>query len=534
MSIDLIVNGKGGWLGDETDILSYEVRETSTPIDPSDSSGATGTITFDVDQDTRDNKTLLLRGNNIELVDDLQGRVPGYVTGLSGNNGMVTVTADSRLGVLHSTVTAAPFVGNLAGAYAYYFSLAGITADFAVDAAVASRPVVLRGFRDDLWLRLKQLGTVEEVELTLVSGNIIVRPLRTREANLDTVEEESFDISDDTLAQYVEVWYYNNQSKANALVWPVTPTDDTSVITQGAGEDRTYQYAITSTPFMVNQPSPLLTVDKYYAGPLSAYAVLDKDENVVDPSWWTNSGGSITVEVSDDFDNISIRIITPASELGPFSIAGVEDVGDGSSKFNTLKITGSGVFSRPEMLTVATGADPLRAPQLVGTTIRNEAIDTIGDAYSAAMKAGGKYAGPSQTIDFRASLINREGAGSGQAQYPTFDDFNADNVGKTFNDFNTEWAGQTFNDFTAYYMAQVADTFENQVFGNVGGARILYGDAYYRARSVSIDPMGVNLSAEIDTIVSDFNTRWAGNSFNDFNAHWTGKTFDDFATIPLW
>lgn len=533
MSIEVNVTGTGSWLGHVSNIGNYNVTESSTPIDPGDTSGATGSVDFTVDEKAAGNETLFLMNSDIELVDTLQGRIPGVVTGVSSNNGSVKITADSRLVLLHARVTALPHVGTLASAFEYYLSLAGITSEYLTDASVASTPVVLQGWQDDLWLRLKQLCAAYEVEISLVSGIIVLRPIRTRTAELGTVSDENWSVSNNQLAQYVQAYYYNNEDKSNALVFPVDVYDDTSIIQIGAGEDRTWEFSIRSTPLTVNKPLPQNSVNKFYSGPLSVYSIIDREEVPVTAAWWTANGGDVSVTVAEDYSKIFVRVISPTSPNGPFSFAGVEQIGDATAKYNTLKITGSGVFYNKQLLTGPTGAPLARTAQDVGTTVDNPNISTIADGYEALMKAVGKYASPSQTIDLYATVINRKGD-SGQIQYPTFEDFNTANVGKTFAQFDVTWAGKTFSQFTAFYYAQVADTFENQAFGNSAGARARYGSAFYRIRSATIDPLGVRLSAERDTIFGDHNTRWAGNTFAQFDTRWAGKTFEDYAIAPLW
>lgn len=533
MTIEVNVTGTGSWLGHISNIESYQVSESSTPIDPGDTSGATGTFRFSVNEKAAGNETLFLLNSNIELVDSLQGRIPGVVSGISTNNGVTTVTADSRLNLLHARVHAEPHVGTLASAFAYYLGLAGITTDYLVDASIASTPVVLQGWYDDLWLRLKQLNAVFQVEISLVSGIIVMRPIRTRIAQIQNISDEQWSVDNNELAQFIEVWYYQNQNKTNALVHPVDIYVDANVLQQGAGEDRTWQFPLRSTPSSINKPLPVDSVDKFYEGPLSVYSIIDREDNPVSAAWWTANGGDVSVTISDDYEKLFVRVITPISPDGPFSFAGAEQVGDSVDKFNTLKITGSGVFHNRQLLTMPTGAPVARTAQDVGATIDNKNISTLADAYGAAIRAGGKYASADQKISLDATAINKRGE-SGQIQYPTFDDFNTANAGQLFSQFNTTWSGKTFQQFTDFYYAQVADTFPNQAFGNTGGARVLFRDAYYRIRPANIDPMGVNLEAERDTIVGDFNTRWAGKLFSDFNTRWVGKTFEDYSIAPLW
>src|SRR5690606_32554332 len=103
-----------------------------------------------------------------------------------------------------------------------------------------------------------------------------------------------------------------------------------------------------------------------------------------------------------------------------------------------------------------------------------------------------------------------------------------------FGDWDAIWTGETFLDFDQYMFAQVQDDFENQVFGNVGGARVRYRDAWYRIRSTGITQDGISgASAERDTLFSDFDTEWMSGTFADFDAVFDDRKFEDFALIPL-
>lgn len=76
--------------------------------------------------------------------------------------------------------------------------------------------------------------------------------------------------------------------------------------------------------------------------------------------------------------------------------------------------------------------------------------------------------------------------------------------------------------------------FTNQVFGNVGGARIPFRQAVYRIRSATISQNGITTAtAESDTLFSDFNPAWVGEDFASFNSWFAGYKFEDFAVIPL-
>jgi hypothetical protein len=534
MPIELTVSGNGKFAGHKTNLISYSANEESTPIDPSDTSGGYGQLKFNAIEDASPDGSALLLNDTVTLADGSNGSTMGVVSSVDMVDGIVTITADSRLGILRARVQAAPFNGTLASAFTYYLSLAGLTSGISVDPAIAAQAVSFPGWNGEAYLALKQMCAALEIEMALVSNNVVLRPIRTHTVQNLRDTARAWHLSNGSLAKNIEIYYYNNVLRSGYLAYPPnTYTDSPTIGPLEAGQVMTLNVELSASLSSVNQPVAVSSVDMMTTGPSSVYTVMDKENNIVDPTWWTNNGGKITVSIGQDTRSLDITVIGATDDLGisPYRIA---QPGDDGEPVSTLKITGSGVFFRKELLTIPTGADAARTAQDVGTTIDSEFISTMNQAYTAGLRAAATYASAGQTIDISATVINRRNE-RGEVTYPTFDYFNND-VGATatFSQFSTTWAGQTFKDFAAYYLAQVVTNFENQAFGNAAGARVLYREAWYRARQATVTPDEISYSAERDTLVSDFNTVWSGKTFAQFNTRWSGKTFEDMAVIPLW
>lgn len=533
MAIEVAISGNGKFGGHSTSLINYSSQEDSTPINPDDSSGGYGQLQFDAIEDEDSDGSLLLINDDVQLTDGSNGTTGGVVSGIAARDGIVTVTASSRIGILRARAQAQPYTGTLGGAFSYYLSLAGVTSGYFVDTSIANRAVTFLGWNDEVYVALKRMCAAQEVEMSLVSNNIVLRPIRTRIAQTLHDTARTWSVTNGQLALNIEVYYYNAEQKANYLAYPATVYDDSPTIGPiGAGQVMTTVVDLSSSLNSVNQPVPQLTFDQFYTGPTSTYTIIGRDNQPVDPFWWTNNGGRIVAVLGENTRTVELTVTgatDPTDEFAPYRIATM----DGEQPVNTLRITGSGVFFDKELLTIPTGADLSRTAVAIGATVDNEFISTLAEAYTAGLKAAQSYAAPDQEVSISSTVINRRNE-QGSVTYPTFNDFNTSNTGVTFATFNTTWTGKTFDDFTTTYFAQVAANFENQAFGNAAGARVKYRDAWYRARSATIGPGKIDYTAERDTMVSDFNTTWAGKTFNDFNARWVGKNFEDMAVIPLW
>lgn len=535
MPIELTVSGNGKFAGHKTNLISYTADEESTPLDPADTSGGYGQLKFDAIEDPAPDGSALLLNDMVTLVDGSNGSTMGVVSGVDMTDGIVTITADSRLGLLRARAQAQPYSGTLGGAFTYYLALVGLTDGLAVDASIASAPVSFPGWYGEVYLYLKQMCAAFEVEMSLASNNVVLRPVRTRIVQNLRDTARSWSISNGSLAQNIEIYYYSNTQRTSYLAYPPNVyTDSPAIGPLDSGQLMTLNVELSASLSSVNQPVAVSSVDMLTTGPSSLYTVLDRENNIVDPTWWNDNGGSVTVTLGADTRSLDITVIGANDQDGLTAPYRIAQIGDDGQPQNTLKITGTGVFFGKELLTIPTGADPARTAQDVGATIDSEFISTRSQAYTAGMKTAGAYAAATQTVDISATVINRRNE-RGEVTYPTFDFFN-DDLGSTatFSQFSTTWTGQTFNDFGAYYLAQVIGNFENQAFGNAAGARVLFREAWYRVRKAQVTPSLISYSAERDTLVSDFNTVWSGSTFAQFNTRWSGKTFEDMAVIPLW
>lgn len=534
MAIDLKVNGAtlvpvDGETPWRYDLASYSVTEESTPINGSDSSGGTGTMTFGAPADYRTPSTELLINSDVEILDGSNGRTRGRVNSVSIDGGMAGFNADGLLNRLVADKQVEPFIGTLGPAIEYYMSLAEIdSSSVFVDPSLYSRSVEFSGWYGNLWDFIKQMCIAQRIEITQVSSNVIVRPLRSRTLEINNDASKTFNLNNGQLARSIEIYNYNAEYKTNGLIYPTGGWNpDVSVYSVDADETKDIVIEVDASIISVDQPAVVDFVGPDYIGPDSVYTVSGNDNLPITAAQWTAQGGYILVKINDDRKSLTVTVHgARETQYAPYSIA----VSSGGGTFySTLRLCGEAIIWDKELITIPTGVpDDLTAIE-VGATIDSPFIDDYDKAYTVGMSAAAMYTAPAQTINVSASVVNRLGD-VGSVNLPHFSEFDSDYSGKTFSQFDTTWTGDTFADFTAFYFAEVADNFENQAFGNVSGARVLYSYAYYRVRQATVGPEGISYTAERDTTFDDFNDVWAGKTFADYD---TTYTFGQHAIQPL-
>lgn len=511
------------------DLKNFSVQEDATPIEPSSSFGGVGRISFDINE-TPDTRLMI---GQVTLVDGTRGKTSGSIKTLTGSNGDVSVGADSVLGLFNTERVASLYVGTLGGAVQYYCDLVGIPNDVVVDSSVASRAVVYPGFRGNVWVYLKQMLVKEQVEIALVFNRVYVRPLRVLEANTSKQTTDSWSLENTTAAKAVEIYYYNHAYGPQKELYPLVNQDQSVLFSSlSAGETRTETIQLNASVSVINQPVYQTNVlNQSYAGTNGVYSAFGSDNLPVTAAQWTTQGGRLVVGITEDPSIIEVTVTAPTYEaLAPYTV-GVS--AGGSSTYNSLHITGTAVVWDKKLLRIPTGATNVTTSEEVGVTIDNPFIATEEQARSLGLKAAGVYAGVSYTLSGSAVDINRNGDGTGLIQ-ATVADFNEEvPTGTLISEFNTEWSGQQIADFNAYWQAQVDNRFQNQLFGNAIGARLQAREAYFRITSATTTQDTIQYTADLDTIISDFNPVWYGKDISEFNSMFIGYTCKDFSIVPL-
>jgi hypothetical protein len=512
-----------------TSIESYGVQESSTPIDPADTSGGSSQLTFVI---RGGNETKALRDRLVDFEDGSNGTTQGIVRAVSvSNDFLATITADSRVALLNEKRITKPYRGSLAGAFRYYFGLVGIVDGIFIERTLEQIPVKLGGFEGNLYERVRELCVARQVELSLVSDKVVVRPLRQREATNYRDSDVTSEVSTVQSALSIRVNYYEPRDVSDHLIYPAGGwNDDVSIISVDAGETTEVEVELPGSFESIKQPRAVEFVGPN-EGSDSVYTVSGNDGLPIPVRQWTEFGGQIKVAISDDTRNATITVIgANLPTLGPFTIAMSSDTSDG---YSSLRVVGTGLLLEPQTIEIQTGADENKVSSEVGVEIANEYIGSKSEAYDVAVWSLMKFTGPIHGISVSTRGINRRGV-SGSLRFPTIAEFNALYEGMTIYDFDQVWSSsRTIGDFNDTMIDIAREDFANQAFGNVAGARVRNADSYFRIRDASIGMDGISYTAEADTTLADFDRAWEGFIIADFDKQWAGKTIQEFNVSPL-
>jgi len=508
-------------------VSGYSVKEESTPVDVSDTTGATGQFSVPFFS-TATPVIKRMRRKTVVLEDRGRGVTDGIARVPSSSASMVSLSVDSKMSLLAVERTAQPFQGTLGNYFIYLLSLVDITADYFVDPLVADIPATFPGWQGDVWLYMKKMLSAKGIEVSLVSGIMVMRPLRGRV----TVDKRDIDFSwsldDQNLALSVEGYYYNNQYKLGGLAYPEGGwNDDVQVYQVDAGETTEFDIAIGASLVSIVQPVAMDNVTREEVS-ASVYSVMSNDGYPYSAAQWDAEGGKVTVAINEDTRSLTVTIVGSTNpQYAPFRIAATAGPSD---NYSSLRLVGEGVFFDKKLLTFSTTVGQDIASQEVGVTVDNEFISTIDELYDAMIWPLARFGGSRQSITVRTSGINRSGD-SGVYSYPTIAEFNAYAAEKgwtTIADFNAFYSADSIAEFNAWWYAQVADSFVNQAFGNVAGARTRRDNIWWRIRQATIEPGSISYTAEADTTVGDFNTEWgsidgadSALTIADFNGYWS-------------
>lgn len=528
MATTIEVTGGGSFRGSKSNLTEFSVQESITPLNAASSSAGVGTLDFGA---TESEDSLFLLENGIKLSDGARGFTLGTVRSLSSTDFGLKVTADSRLSLLNSTRTATAFNGTLGGLVAYYLGLVNITTGFQVDATISGRSVLVGGWHGTVLDGVSNLCVAQQIEMSVVYDQIVFRTPRANVAVTSRESTRSVSVDRGNPAKAVEIYTYNYQTVSNTVVYPnlVETTRNNFQVNPGETLETT-RLEMSASLTSVNQPTAADYLPPNYSGGSSQYVVLGNDDLPIPSAEWNVKGGSVHVSVDPEDNNFLLLDITGMNEpndiRAPYRV-GVLSSGSGTY-YNAFYITGSGVAFTKTKNTFYTGAT--NTEDAVGVTIDNPLIDTYVQALTAVQKAVAQYSGVNQTISGSAVSINRAGTG-GAVVTSKLVVFDTEFAGLKMSSLDGK--GWKFSDFDAHYAAIVSNKFQNQAFGNVSGARVLRGEAWFRIDSATTTPATLDYSASQDTLGADWDLVWSGHKLADWDTAWSGLKLKDFSLKPL-
>lgn len=546
MGFTLTVDGRN------YEATNFNVRESSTPLAAGDSSGSVGTIQFDIprpDPELVPDHPLnlfgvnYLSGKSVRLSDTRKGFTLGTITSVGYNQGggSISVTANSRLGELNVfNVQAPPVIGTLYSAVQQYLALANVTTDFLVDPTIATQPVIFPGWGGELWYNLKRMAAAVKCDVSLVSGVILFRPLRARVAARGRDIDRQVSVGGGSLAQFVEVYQYNNRQITNELVYPPGGwSEDVTIINVNAGETVEEVLQLEASVSSITQPVMQTFVSRGH-DTSSVYTVVGDDGLPIQPALWADRGGRLSVSINEDTTSLTVTITAPTGipnkageEIGVFGISLSSDSTTG--RYSTLRIVGSGVAFSKEAKRVPTGITAQETATEVGVTIDNPFLSTYDEVASAGIWAARTYSGTAMTLSGSVTAINQLG-NTGEVTLRDYNYFQGLHTGRTYAQVQTFYAGKTYAQIETEVNAGLDSDFENQVFGNVSGARVWDKTTarWYRIREGSLLPDRINFdSADDDLLHSDLQTFHSGKTYSSIQLRYNGLQYRDVDLMGL-
>lgn len=487
-------------------LKGFSVQEDSTPIYASDMSGGAGAMTLEVDEN---GDTPYLLNAEIDLIDPAQGTTRGSIKNLSSDNTNVSLVADSRQALLNVNRNAAAAVGTLEDALVYYFDLCGMVDGFVIEETIKNIPVKFLGFSGNVWEELKKMAPALGIEFTLVSNNIVARPIRQNisENYRDSSRSWSYDTAQ--RAQQVDIYKYTTSTVSGGLIYNGYESEQTPMSVE-AGATVEFIIPFEGSVISINQPVYLEDIGPGDPG-FSAYNAVGQDNLPIPKAQWEAQGGALTVAVSDDSRSIVVTVTAPyETQYSPYRIG----VSDGDTVYSTLRLHGSAILYTKELHSYHTAVDPDQVSQEVGATIDNPYIQTEQQLLDVAMGELRYWGGNRRTINVTTNGINRL-SDNGSYAYATFEDFDSwwdgSHPGATFDDFDTEAPpvfGGTFGEHDKWWIEEVQNDFANQAFGNIAGARVRTESNFHRIRTATTTESGISYTAWEDSVFGDHDAIW--------------------------
>ena len=533
--------------GSVYEVSQFSVEEASTPLAAGDSSGQVGSISLTIpkpDEFVQASNPINvyglmhLIGKKVKLTDTYKGYTIGTIQSAqySADNSVIQISALSRLVDLNIyNVQVEPFSGLLADAFEYYLSLASITTDFVVldtvDRQLSTETVAFQGWSGELWYNLKQIATAIDCDISLVSGLIVLRPIRGHVATRGRDISRNIAVNSGNFAKYIEVYQYSNHAITNEIVYPAGGwKSGLEIISVNAGETIEKDLQLSASVSSIQQP-----IMQTYVGPYdnssSVYTVMGNGY-IVNPDLWKNSGGKLTVAINPDFKSLKLTVTAPSgipgvdgNEIKTFSLALPDD--SGAANYSTLRIIGTGVAYDKKLKRFPTGVSSAQASSEVGITIDNPFLSTIEDVNRTGIRAIRKYNGSEYILSGSVVSVNSLGD-TGIVTGYDYAHFAGLYPAKTYAEVDTAQGTKTYFEVVKELNAGITDSLSNQVFGNVAGSRIWdsISKRWYRIRSSTLDYSSISFSAEDDLMHEDiFNELFNGNTYNTIKGWYTGLTY---------
>ena len=514
---------------------AYSVQEDAIPIDPSNFTGGYGQLTF---AELATDDTPLRIGTMDGVTDSERGTFSGTIRGISiTDETTASFTADSVLAELNAWFSVPPFRGTLGNYMQMLMTIVGVDAHLNIDSTIVNKIIDAPGYEGNVWDNTRQFMSINNFDMSQVRDNVVVRPVRAYTAydNWDTTNTLSIATSQTTEKLIVD--WYDAEYGANTEVTMQNLNDD-SPISVDAGTTTVQEFTIDGSLSSVNQPvvQDYVACGSDWTGTPGAYCVSGNDGKPITAAQWKGQGGELFVRITDDPSVIEVTIIAPSdATYAPYRIAATSGT---SNYYNSLHITGTGYKWTKNAIEIHTGAPRSATADETSTEFDSKFVTSLASAYSIAVRIGGKLCGGMPTFSGTSRYLNRpaDRGGAVGATIADYNDFAALMRLATIADFNTYFAGDTIAEWNEFWDQRMKDSFANQQFGQVVGARMRKDNGYFRVMSTTTSKDLVQYTLEPDTTIGDWNTFAATKNIKtiaDWNKWYNGYRFIDFMNKPL-
>lgn len=536
--VEIEILGSGSFHGARANVIDYSVEEYASPLDLSSMQSGVGGISFSVNEDPGPDGSVLLSGQPFILTDPFAGIARGVIDSAIASDDMsLSVDGATSLLPLVAQRSLPATSGTLGATILSYFASCGMDGtSFQIDPAINTIPVNLPAWTGEVWAQIKKLQAIHQFEMADIGGTIVIRALRKRMVDTQRYTRKRVNRSRDGAYQTVEVVYYNNKWKANALVYPPKDVElnKRSIISIDAGQTTTDNVPVNMWISSISQPTQALHLEDDPQGIASStYAVVDKDGAPVTVADWRNGGGEVSFAIGADGKSVDITVRGMTTNArAPYRIA--SSSADREYQYAALYIVATGVAFDPKTIWAPTSASLEDAPADSVLTIDDPMVSTHAEAISVRANAILEHTGVRQRLEASTTRINRRGE-VGAAILPSFADWAEAHATQTFGQFDAEWGNKTFLQFDQAQADLVAQDFASQAFGGMGGARVKDDGAMYRISVASGGPGLFSWTADLDTTFADWEDEHLGLglTFSQFDSAWGNKTFEQHARTAL-
>ena len=493
MGVILTVDGK------RPQAATYSLQTDVVASDPSNTSAGVGglAVTTPLHSSGLKDSWEFLNGKKVSLTfqdDNPESFLASIQNVTLSNLRELSFSGESPLRPLQGVHRVPPFTGTRAEAIQWILSsVPNFQSTVTVNSSVTGNATV-PAYHGEVWPFFRDFLSANKLEAVVWNDQgILIRPwgsaVGSSHSGGSIPQPTSFteDISGDQACELVEVNWYENDYLVNGTAYPVAG-EDPNIISVNAGEVAVIELKTNMGLSSVNNPVPVDFLGAGYTGEgtLGSYTIAGNDGNKVSAAAWVAAGGSVTTAIHhEDPYTIVLTVRSPTSGVlatpdnrntaAPYSIA----MTDGTL-YSRLFITGTGVRTGENTLTLNTGASGELAQSGVGATLDNRHVGSLSQAYDVGIRMAQAYSGVRKSIS--QSYVDSS------------------------NRFNV-WSR--------------------------AGSVLSGGRSNYRVTSVSTTPEGTSETLEPFNTFADFNSRWTGKTFSDFNSEWSGLRMQDFSVSPL-